>query len=99
MAVGSADAMVTSPVDVVRSIVAVGISSLLRDWVALGNADLMVAKVVGVVKFIAAVWRKDAGTKGAARPKTKRSWLRVCCILFSCILGLMSSRYLFRVLD
>ena len=96
---GSAEAWGARLVDVEKSIVAVCISSLSRDWVTEGAADMMVAKVVGVEMFIAAGCRKDAGTRGAARPKTKRRWLRVCCILYSFTPGLMSSRCLFRVLD
>lgn len=52
-----------------------------RKWVALGFADIMVAMVVGVGEMIATVPLSEAVTRGAARPKAKRRWLQVTCML------------------
>ena len=71
-----------SLVDVGRSTGVFSRRSLsVRGLVVVRFGDILVSKVVGAERFIAGVCQTAAGTRGAARPKTKRRWLQVFCIL------------------
>lgn len=77
-----ADIMMCNLVDMGRSTGVFGRRSLwLRSLTAVRFADILVSKVVGAERFIAGVCKTAAGTRGAARPKTRRRWLQVFCIL------------------
>lgn len=91
MAAGVTDVMVTMVVGVEEFIAAaplsddVTIMTGLREVTASVLLSDAVTKVVGVGEVIAAVSLNDAVTRGAARPKTRRRWLQLLCMLSRCL--------------
>ena len=81
-AVTSVDGLLTKGVGIGKSLTSVGMRSpSLRGWVAVGFPEIFVCwlkLVVELVEFMA--W-----TRGVPRPKAKRRYVRMFCMLYRCL--------------